>query len=149
MNAFQHSFGTAYAVRIAEKEFNVFQEVIAPEVVLDIIMSLEDKYRNSPDLSKRRGSYLDRNNNNVGFNFQQTKRSYSAPMLCSSMRSKSFNARKVSFPNGGDSLPGNPTPRDQTRLIYTNSEPPNLARPSTAFPANHPCTYAFKKTDAP
>jgi len=149
MNAFQHSFATAYAVRIAQKEFNVYSEVISPDVVLDIIMSIEDDARVDPEIDTRRASYQDRNNNNVGFNFQLTNTSYSAPMLCSSMRSKSFNARKVSFPSGLDYIPGNPLPRDQTQLIYFRTVTPNLATPSSRFPANHPCTYAFKKTDAP
>ena len=149
MNAFQHSFATAYAVRIAEREFNVYSEVIAPEVVLDIIMSTEDDARNDPNVRTRQASYQDRNNNNVGFNFQQARRTYSAPMLCSSMRSKSFNARKVTFPDGEDFIPGNPSPRDQTRLIYRDTGPFNLARPASEFPASHPCTYAFRKTDAP
>jgi len=66
------------------------------------------------------------------------------------MDSKSFNALQAAFPAGSASIPGNPSSEDQTRLLYVRSYSAfERAKPSSDFPANHPCTYAFRKTDAP
>lgn len=151
MNAFQHSFATAYALRLAQVDYSPqFPNGIGPDTVLDIVFAIEDEPRNSSDLATRRASFQDRNNNNVGFNFQVTHQHYSAPMLCSSMRSKSFNARRAQYPDGEDRIPGNPSPRDQTRLIYNlNYGAAERARSAATFPNSRPCTYAFRRTAAP
>lgn len=151
MNSFQHSFGTAYFMRIIQVDYGddrpwgvAFQ---SPEDAFDVIMENEKGPMGDSRLVVRQASFQDRNNNRVGYGYQRTHRSRNAVQLCSAMRAKAFHARQLKFPSGSDRAP-NPPPDKQTRLVYRlKYGAAEMPKPASQFPNSHPCYEAFRRTD--
>lgn len=107
--------------------------------------------RQSSDIRVRRASFMDTNNNFVGYNYTRKHPTRNGNQLCSTMRGKSKNARYARYRTGQDEV-GVPPDGERTRLIFNNPFQPGRAgtgKPQDAgfYPEFKPCKYAHERYD--
>jgi hypothetical protein len=121
------------------------------EYAYDFARNHELDDRKSPDIAVRRSSFMDTNNNFVGYNYTKANPTLNGAQLCNAMRTKTKYARLARYAAGSDEVPV-PPDGERTQLIYNlahdanvdGGEGPTHVRYFTGF---RPCSYAERRYD--
>lgn len=149
-NAFRHSYAVARFTRTMLTKFKNDGPVTW---AYRFARAHELQDRQSDDIRVRRSSFMDTNNNLVGYNYTTDHPTRNGAQLCSTMRTKSKHARYARvYPTGQDEIPV-PPDAERTRLIYNLPYNPDVAGTGNPtdpgfFPQLKPCKYALARYDA-
>lgn len=146
-NSFQHSYGVARFTRTMLTKFREHPVKYA----YDFARNHELDDRKSPDIDIRRASFMDTNNNFVGYNYTKANPTLNGAQLCNAMRTKTKYARLAHYAAGRDEVPV-PPDGERTQLIYNLAHNANVdggEGPThvSYFPSFRPCSYAERRYD--
>jgi hypothetical protein len=136
-NAFKHAYAVARFARTMRTKY--------PDDPIHWAYEVDDE--KSPSVDVRRASFMDTNNNLVGYNLVARYRpNKNVRQLCDSIRAKTRRALLLHFdePNG-DSVAL--LPKDERQQLAYIVSPSQKAIEAKWFPNYQPCTYALTRYD--
>lgn len=142
-NAFKHSYAVARFTRTLRADFPGERLSYA----YDFADGHEERDRKSDLITVRRASFMDTNNNLVGYHYARKRPSLTGGQLCTKMRGKIYTAVRLQFGPGEERAAVPENDADRRVLFYIKSS--RLPVEAQYFPRFQACEYALRRYEPP